>query len=139
MATAAPVGYCWFRGAFDNNRGKYRHIVSTRTGGHTLLQFHDWDEASAFLDRHGDSGAHRVGGPAFHLPPYCASWRCNGKWHRVDGPALDDEWYMHGKKHRIDGGPARAGLWMVSGVQIGRRGWQRRGRRLRWLLHKPLR
>jgi hypothetical protein len=36
-------------------------------------------------------------------------WRLpNGKWHRVDGPAIervngDKQWCLHGKWHRVDG------------------------------------
>jgi hypothetical protein len=35
-------------------------------------------------------------------------WRLNGKYHRIDGPAIEfedggKEWYLNGERHRVDG------------------------------------
>lgn len=49
-----------------------------------------------------------------------------------------DVWIMSGKKHRIEG-PAEvywSTAWFLEGVKYDvTRPWQRRGRRLRWLLN----
>jgi len=53
------------------------------------------------------------------------AWLLNGKYHREDGPAIenngDTHWYLNGKRHRI-GGPAveRADgykAWYVNGIR----------------------
>lgn len=54
-------------------------------------------------------------------------WRQDGKFHRIDGPAIEwshggKEWYLNGEKHRVDG-PATE--W-----PDGRRWW--------WLHGKPV-
>jgi hypothetical protein len=54
-------------------------------------------------------------------------WFLNGKFHRVDGPAIEYAngskfWYLNGKRHRIDG-PAieyadGSKFWFLNGVEI---------------------
>ena len=87
---------------------------------------------------------HRVGAPVFHSDKLRAYW-VNGGVHRVDGPArtllctcMSEDYFLHGTQHRVDG-PANVfsgyGSWFVEGVRHLRdRPWQRRCRRLRWLL-----
>jgi len=53
---------------------------------------------------------HRVDGPAIEYADGTKQWRQNGKFHRVDGPAIEYangsyEWWLKGKQHRV-GGPA---------------------------------
>ena len=87
---------------------------------------------------------HRIGGPAV----YCGNdidtaWCREGRHHRCDGPAMTnsmpyEEWYQEGRHHRIEG-PAStfwsAGKWYIEGSIVhAERPWQRRARRLRFLL-----
>ena len=52
---------------------------------------------------------HRIGAPAVLWWDGDTEWWENGKYHRLDGPAIDYDadqrwhWYQHGKLHRIDG------------------------------------
>ena len=67
---------------------------------------------------------HRVDGPAkmfWHGAYDGVMWRQKRRLHRVEGPAIQWEW-------------ERAG-WYLEGVKFPEpRPWQRRSRRLRWLL-----
>ena len=87
---------------------------------------------------------HNIGAPAYYSAQERGSWSRFGARHREDGPAAQvacvlqatiDSWWLHGLIHRIDG-PASCWneRWHVEGKVIGPRGWQRRARRLRWLL-----
>lgn len=67
---------------------------------------------------------HRDRGPAVITPTY-EEWRQNGKFHRLDGPALkfydhisNEHWYLNGKLHR-ENGPAL--------IQPGYKAWYRQG------------
>jgi hypothetical protein len=51
---------------------------------------------------------HRVDGPAIEEANGSRLWYLNGKLHRVDGPAMEcadgtREWWLKGKLHRVDG------------------------------------
>jgi hypothetical protein len=51
---------------------------------------------------------HRVDGPAVERANGTKEWHLNGKLHRVNGPAVEwsdgaKQWYMDGKLHRADG------------------------------------
>ena len=51
---------------------------------------------------------HRVDGPAIEWADGNKWWYLNGKYHRVNGPAMehtngDKAWYLNDKLHRIDG------------------------------------
>ena len=51
---------------------------------------------------------HRVDGPAVEYANGYKAWWLNGKRHRVDGPAIEGAdgykaWCLNGKYHRIDG------------------------------------
>jgi len=61
-------------------------------------------------------------------------WYLNGKYHRVDGPAVEDadgskHWYLNGKQHRVDG-PAWEGAngskgWWLNGVHCTETEWEK--------------
>jgi len=61
---------------------------------------------------------HRVDGPAIIHTDGTQSWWLNGKLHRVDGPAIifangDKAWYLNGKCHRED----RPAVISINGYQ----------------------
>ena len=69
---------------------------------------------------------HREDGPACEHSNGIKKWYLNGKYHRKDGPAVDnamcEEWYINGKLHREDG-PAliyKNGdcFWFVNGKKV---------------------
>ena len=82
---------------------------------------------------------HRIGAPAaVHVEDSSDMWVREGKYHRIDGPAASSflyDWYHDGLLHRIEG-PALGSSWCIAGrLYVVSRPWQRRARRLRWLLH----
>ena len=56
-----------------------------------------------------DGALHRYCGPAIIYIDGGTEWWCNGHFHRVGGPAIDDpiggrqEWWIDGLRHREDG------------------------------------
>ena len=79
--------------------------------------------------------AHNVGAPARYSWQHRPLWYRAGYAHREDGPAIDGiGWWLHGHVHRIEGEALFSVAWFVEGRRIEARTWQRRARRLRWLL-----
>ena len=82
--------------------------------------------------------AHNVGAPAkYHWWEKVGLWFRLGELHREDGPAAPApsfaKWWLQGRIHCIEG-PAWHDMWYLEGRRVKTRSWQRRARRLRWLL-----
>ena len=92
---------------------------------------------------HHELPLHRICGPAY-IDVNFTCFAVNERTHRIDGPAIMGpsggfQWLMCGVFHRIEGpfeNIANAINWAVAGVTFDTtpRPWQRRARRLRWML-----
>ena len=84
---------------------------------------------------------HRIGAPAVvFVRNGDALWWAAGAYHRVDGPACSTNsengtWYQNGMLHRIDGPANATTWWWLENEVYEARPWERRARRLRWMLH----
>ena len=78
-------------------------------------------------------------------PDGTKSWRLNGKFHRLDGPAIEwtdgtKSWYQNGKLHRLDG-PALESprllskAWYIDGIEYNEKKFDLK-KRTRELLKK---
>ena len=66
----------------------------------------EWSDGTK--EWHLNGKFHRVDGPAVERANGTKEWYLNGKLHRVNGPAVEwsdgaKQWYVNGKLHRIDG------------------------------------
>ena len=117
------------KGEFVNEAGRPIHAQAVYRAAHDGR----WHVSLPFPAT--NAPAHSVGAPAcYSVWQRGGRWIRSGKCHREDGPANNGDWWLQGQPHRIEGPASSDGTWLVGFRPVRPRGWQRRARRLRWLL-----